>query len=139
MIHLGAPLPLGMQSVGADGELERHGGAAFGDAQNMPERNFTRLLRQNAVLHLDTRGLKPLEPEPGGARVGVAQRNHGAGRPGRGDELGASEPPSVQMGARFERDKDGGAPRTRAGVLEGDGFGVGPPARRGPATGKNFP
>ena len=48
-------------AVGADGELQRHGGAAFGDAEDVAERDRCRLLGEHALLDLDAGGDQPLD------------------------------------------------------------------------------
>ena len=50
-----------MQAVGADGELERHGGAAFGDAEDVTERDRRGLLGEHALLDLDAGRDQPLD------------------------------------------------------------------------------
>ncbi len=78
VIQTGAPLPLGRQPVGADRELQRHGGAAFGDAEDVAERDRCRLLGEHALLDLDAGRDQPLDAAARRARVGIAQRDHGA-------------------------------------------------------------
>ena len=71
--------------VGADSELERHGRAPFGDAQEMAERDRGGLLGQDALLDPDAGRFETLDPASVGARVGIAQRDHGARWPCCGD------------------------------------------------------
>ena len=117
------------QAVGADGELQRHGGAPFGDAEDMAERHLGRLLCQHAFRHLDARVASRSSPAAGGAGVGIAQRDHGAGRAGCGDDVGTGGAPAAGMSARFERDIEGGAAGALARLLKRNGFGMRPAAR----------
>ena len=85
-------------------------------AEFEPERNFARLLRQHAVLHSIPDALSRSSPSPAVRGSGrAAQSPREPAGPQRMSSAQASPLPS--KGARFERDKDGGATRARAGAL----------------------
>ena len=101
------------ETVGADGELEGHGGTPFGDPEDVTEGEGSCFFGQNALLHRDTGIGKALDPAAGRAGIGIAKCDHGPRGLRLGNDLGASRAPSSRMSAGLKRDIEGRATRLR--------------------------
>ena len=93
-------------SVAADGELQGHRRASFGDAEHMAERHLVGLVVQHAFRDLDAGGAEPRDAVAGGARVGIVHGDDDALGADGGDAVGASRTPAL-MGAWLERHIEG--------------------------------
>ena len=92
-----------------------------------------RLRLQNAGGDRDPGSAQHREPLPRHPRVAVLDGADHAGDAGGDQRLGAGRGAAV-MGAGLERDIGGGAARQLPGLGQRQGFGMGPPARLGPAA-----
>jgi hypothetical protein len=104
----------------------------------MAERDLTGLLGKHALPDLDAGVEEALDPSPLSARIWIAERDHGAGRLGGGNDIGASGPAASGVRARLEGHIERRALGTPASPFKRDRLGMGAATRRGPAARENL-
>jgi hypothetical protein len=86
-----------------------------------------RLIPEETQLYLAAGPFQFLDPAPGNARIGILQGNDASGDAGSDQCLGTGRRLAM-MGARLKGDIGGAAASSVAGLAQGLGFGVRPPA-----------
>ena len=136
--------PLAVSGCGGDaaiktrGEFERHEGPPDFVAHEEPGEITPGLFCHDAGAHLDARRAQHGKAPARDARIIIVKRGHDPRDARRNKCLGAGWGLAV-MGARLERDIGRGPARQFPRLCQRLRFGMGPPARRGPATPDDAP